>query len=65
MHLLQACVDLSSIALWLGRVNPGTTHACQADLAMKERTLQKIAPPTTRSRRFRATDRLLTFLDRL
>jgi len=31
----------------------------------EERTLQKIAPPTTRSRRFRATDRLLTFLDRL
>jgi integrase len=66
MHLLQAGVDLSSIALWLGHVNPGTTHAyVEADLAMKERTLQKIAPPTTHSRRFRATDRLLTCLGRL
>ena len=66
MHLLQAGVDLSSIALWLGHVNPSTTHAyVEADLAMKERTLQKIAPPTTRSRRFHATDQLLAFLDRL
>jgi integrase/recombinase XerD len=66
VHLLQAGVDISSIALWLGHVNPGTTHAyVAADLAMKERTLQKLAPPTTRPRRFRATDRLLTFLDRL
>ena len=66
MHLLQAGVDLSSIALWLGHANPGTTHAyVEADLAIKERTLQKIAPPTTRSRRFRATDRILTVLDRL
>jgi integrase/recombinase XerD len=66
MHLLQAGGDLSSIALWLGHVNPGTTHAyVEADLAMKERTLRKIAPHPTRSRRFRATDRLLTFLDRL
>ena len=37
MHLLQAGVDLSSIALWLGHVNPGTTHAyVEADLARKE-----------------------------
>jgi site-specific recombinase XerD len=39
MHLLQAGVDLSSIALWLGHVSPSTTHTyVEADLAMKERT---------------------------
>jgi integrase/recombinase XerD len=66
MHLLQAGVDLNSIALWLGHVNPITTHAyVEADLAMKERTLHKLAPTSARSRRFRADDRLLAFLSAL
>ncbi len=66
MHLLQAGVDLTSIALWLGHESPNTTHAyVEADLAMKERTLQKLAPPGTRIRRFRADDRLMAFLDGL
>jgi integrase/recombinase XerD len=66
MHLLQAGVDLNSIALWLGHVNPSTTHAyVEADLAMKERTLHKLAPPSARSKRFHADDRLTAFLDSL
>lgn len=66
MHLLQAGVDLSSIGLWLGHVSPGTTHAyVEADLEMKERTLGKLAPPSTRAHRFRADDRLLAFLSSL
>jgi integrase/recombinase XerD len=63
MHLLQAGVDLGSIALWLGLVSPRTTHTyVDADLAMKERTLEKLAPPSTRSHRFRADDKVLVFL---
>lgn len=66
MHLLQAGVDISSIALWLGHVSPSTTHAyVEADLTMKERTLQKLAPPSARTRRFHADDRLLAFLNSL
>ncbi len=66
MHLLQAGVDLSSIALWLGHTNPSTTHAyVEADLAMKERTLNKLAPPSARSQRFHADDRLVAFLNGL
>jgi integrase len=66
MHLLQAGVDVNSIALWLGHVNPSTTHTYgEADLAMKERTLQKLAPTSARSRRFHADDRLLAFLNGL
>jgi integrase/recombinase XerD len=66
MHLLQAGVDLSSIALWLGHVNHSTTHAyVEADLAMKERTLHKLAPTSGRSRRFHADDRLVAFLNGL
>jgi site-specific recombinase XerD len=38
MHLLQAGVDISVIALWLGHESPATTHQyVEADLAMKER----------------------------
>lgn len=41
MHLLQAGVDLTVIALWLGHENPATTHMyMEADLAMKERALK-------------------------
>lgn len=49
MHLLQAGVDLTVIALWLGHESPVTTHGyVEADLAMKERALAAIAPPETR-----------------
>ncbi len=38
MHLLQAGIDISVIALWLGHEGPVTTHQyVEADLAMKER----------------------------
>lgn len=41
MHLLQAGVDITVIALWLGHESPVTTHGyVEADLAMKERALR-------------------------
>ena len=37
MHMLQAGVDLTVIALWLGHESTATTHMyVEADLAMKE-----------------------------
>lgn len=66
MHLLQAGVDLTVIAMLLGHEDPSTTHRyLESDLAMKEAALSRVAEPTTRSVRFRAGDRLLTFLDAL
>jgi integrase/recombinase XerD len=66
MHLLQAGVDLSVIALWLGHESPETTHLyIEADLAMKERALAKLQAPPSTALRFRASDRLLVFLDSL
>lgn len=66
MHLLQAGVDLTVIALWLGHESPATTHRyLEADLKMKEQALQRLTPPRGRARRFRAPDRLLQFLDGL
>jgi len=64
IHLLQAGVDLSVIALWLGHESPVTTHGyVEADLVMKERALA--APPDVRSTRYRPTDALLKFLQTL
>jgi len=66
MHLLQSGVDINVIALWLGHERPSTTHMyLQADLAMKERILQKLEPPSTRAMRFRPGDPLLNFLESL
>jgi integrase/recombinase XerD len=66
MHMLQAGVDVTTLALWLGHADPATTHGyVEADLAMKEKALQKLQPPGQGRRRFRAGDRLLAFLDGL
>jgi integrase/recombinase XerD len=67
MHLLESGNDISLIALWLGHESPTTTHAyLEADVSLKERVLARVAaPPGRRSRRFRASDSLLAFLDEL
>lgn len=66
MHMLQAGVDITVIALWLGHENPSTTHLyVEADLAMKERALQAMQSPRLKETRYRPTDRLLAFLQGL
>jgi site-specific recombinase XerD len=45
MHLLQAGVDISVIALWLGHESIETTHIyVEADLAMKGQALSAVRP---------------------
>jgi len=66
MSLLQAGVDTSVIALWLGHEGlESTAIYLHADLALKERALARTAPPNTRPGRYRAPDDLLAFLDQL
>ena len=66
MHLLQAGVDLTVIALWLGHESTATTHRyVEADLAMKERALNALQPPSVRAQRFRPTEGILAFLEGL
>jgi site-specific recombinase XerD len=66
MHLLQAGVDISVIALWLGHESPATTHHyVEADLTMKERALAKLHEPTAKIQRYRAPDALIDFLKSL
>ena len=66
MHLLQSGVDLAVTALWLGHEDPATTHLyLEADLAMKERALNRLRPPETKSRRYKPPDQLIQFLQDL
>ena len=66
MHPLQSGVDITVIALWLGHEDPTTTHYCrEADLAMKEAALRRVADPGSKALRFRACDRLLASLEAL
>jgi integrase/recombinase XerD len=65
MHL-QSGTDTAVIALWLGHASVVTTHGyLEADLAMKERALARVDPPNAVVRRFKPSEDVLAFLDRL
>jgi integrase/recombinase XerD len=63
MHLLQSGVDLAVIALWLGHESLQTTNVyITADLASKEKALEKLDPIAGTFSRYRPTDKLMAFL---
>ena len=67
MELLQAGVDCSVIALWLGHESVETTQTyLHAHLALKEAALAKLTPyERGKPTRFQPNDRLLAFLEAL
>lgn len=66
MNLLQAGVDTTVIAMWLGHESVETTQMyVHADLAIKERALARTTPFGTAPGRYRARDALLAFLESL
>jgi len=66
MDLLQRGVDITVIALWLGHESIQTTQLyLHADMAMKERALARGTNRKVPPKRYRPTDRLLTFLENL
>lgn len=68
MELLQAGVDRTVIALWLGHESIETTQMyLDADLALKEKAMSKTAslPEGKPVRRYRPDDQLLAFLKNL
>ncbi|MGH2928783.1 MAG: tyrosine-type recombinase/integrase [Solirubrobacteraceae bacterium] len=66
MALLQAGVDSTVIALWLGHEQIETTQIyLHADLAIKEKALARTTPPDAKPGRYQPTDRVLAFLNAL
>lgn len=66
MHLLQSGVDITVIAMWLGHEDTANTHQyIEADLTMKEAALRRLDAPSSKPTRFKASDRLLAFLQAL
>ncbi len=66
MRLLDAGVDVMTIALWLGHASSETTQIyLHADLALKERAIARTTPTGTRPGRYQPGDRLLAFLEAL
>jgi site-specific recombinase XerD len=66
MALLQAGVDSTVIALWLGHADTSSTQAyIHADMTIKERALALLAPSHTPPGRYTPSDDVLRFLDEL
>ena len=66
MRLLHAGVDISVIALWLGHESIETTQIyLHADLALKERALDRTTPIGSAPGRYRPPDALVAFLEAL
>ena len=68
MELLQAGVDRSVIALWLGHESIETTQIyLDADLSLKEKALAKMTPLAAGKKtcRYQPDDKLLAFLKKL
>lgn len=64
--MLQAGIDTSVIALWLGHADVRSTNPyLHADLTVKEKALAMTAQPDTAPGRYRPTDTILAFLEGL
>ncbi len=66
MDLLQAGIDRSVIALWLGHESVETTQIyLEATLELKEQALAKVQQPESKTKRYQPGDDLLGFLNSL
>ncbi|MGH3832058.1 MAG: tyrosine-type recombinase/integrase [Pseudonocardiaceae bacterium] len=66
MRMLAAGIDITTIALWLGHESPESTRPyLHADLQLKQRALDRTAPPDTPTGRYTPPDTLLAFPESL
>jgi site-specific recombinase XerD len=66
MSLLQAGVDSTVIALWLGHADIRSTQPyIHADMTIKERALALVAPASVKPGRYTPSDNVLAFLESL
>jgi integrase/recombinase XerD len=66
MRMLAAGIDVATISLWLGHESIESTQAyLHADMGIKQRALDRTAPPETPPGRYVPADTLLEFLENL
>jgi site-specific recombinase XerC len=66
MSLLQAGVDSTVIALWVGHADVRSTKPyIHADMTIKERALALLTPPSAKPGRYTPSDAVLAYLDSL
>jgi integrase/recombinase XerD len=66
MRMLAAGVGTVAVALFLGHESLASTRPyIHADLELKQRALDRTAPPRTTKGRYRPPDDLLAFLEAL
>lgn len=66
MNLLQAGVDISTIAIWLGHESIETTHKYMvADIEIKRRAMEKLEETSNSTFNYIPSRSLLAFLDSL
>jgi integrase/recombinase XerD len=66
MRLLEAGIDTTVIALWLGHEQVDSTAIyLHADLTIKDKALARTKPPSVKPGRYRPSDALLSFLEAL
>jgi site-specific recombinase XerC len=66
MSLLQAGVDSTVIALWLGHADTSSTQQyIHADMSIKQRALALLTPPAVKPGRYVATDDVMAYLNTL
>ena len=64
LFILQATKDLRKVSLWLGHASVQTTEMyTRIDSSVKLETLESVIPPTLRSGRFKASDKLIASLN--
>lgn len=66
MRMPAAAIDSATISLWLGHSSKESVRAyLHADMTIKQRALDRTAPPATGSGRYKPPDSLLSFSEEL
>jgi integrase/recombinase XerD len=66
MHLLQAGIDITMIAMWLGHSSLKSTHGyVEASIEMKAAALDKLQDPKFKGKKFKPDDAVLAILQQL
>ena len=66
MNLLQAGIDISTIAIWLGHNSIETTHKYMiADIELKRKAMEKVGSAGNSSYKYKPSADIMNFLNSL